>query len=371
MDRKEEIDIKEKKVLNLMEELNLNAILLKTQANFSWFTGGGINEVAITENQGVASILVTREKRYIVSNNIESLRMMEEEGLKELGFSLIEYNWFESSEEDALLKLFPKNQIGCDLEGYGYINCSKRIAELRYQLLEAEIERYLWLGRKTSIAIETVLNMARPGVRECLLTGEILRILWNDRIDSVCNQSGSDERTRKYRHAIPTEKRINNYIMLNVNARKWGLVTAITRTAYLGKRDKKLEKQYRDTVEIECGLIAASRPNTPLKELFGVVKSLYEKYGYPNEWKHHHQGGAQGYKNREYVIMPNSKEKILRNQCFCWNPTIAGNEYGTKSEDAFIATDNGPLMVTGPALFPVIKLTIGGIEFNRPDILWL
>ena len=41
-----------------------------------------------------------------------------------------------------------------------------------------------------------------------------------DRIDSICNQSAADERSRKYRHAIATERPIDKYLMLNVNARK-------------------------------------------------------------------------------------------------------------------------------------------------------
>lgn len=41
MTRLEEIKIKEKRLHGLMDEKKLNAILLKKQPNFSWFTAGG------------------------------------------------------------------------------------------------------------------------------------------------------------------------------------------------------------------------------------------------------------------------------------------------------------------------------------------
>ena len=103
--------------------------------------------------------------------------------------------------------------------------------------------------------------------------------------------------------------------------------------------------------------------------MFKTTVDLYTERGYPNEWKLHHQGGSQGYRNRDYIIFPNSTEKVLENQCLCWNPTIAGRKYGTKSEDAFVATNNGPIMITAPVMFPTLSVNVGGIDFVRPDIL--
>ena len=68
-------------------------------------------------------------------------------------------------------------------------------------------------------------------------------------------------------------------------------------------------------------------------------------------------------------MFPNSTEVIQENQCLCWNPTIAGKDYGTKSEDAFVATKQGPVMITEPVLFPTLSVRAGGMEFTRPDIL--
>ena len=55
----------------------------------------------------------------------------------------------------------------------------------------------------------------------------------------------------------------------------------------------------------------------------------------------------------------------LENQCYCYNPAISG----TKTEDAFVATKDGPVMITKPASFPKVVQEVDGIVFERPGIL--
>ncbi len=372
MTRLEEIGIKEKRVRALMDKHDLRGILLKTQANFSWFTGGGINEVTISDILGVTAVLITNTERIIITNNIEAARMIEDEGLSDLEFTIIQYEWHESDEVKELIKIIDPDTIGCDAVGFSYTCLAKEIKELRYSLLPIEIDRYLWLGYKASLAVETILSMVKKGMRECMVTGEVLRMLWYDRIDSICNQSAADERTYKYRHPIATEKNIDKYLLFNVNARKWGLVTTITRSVYLGKLPVDLEKQYTDNLSIECGMISATKINTSMSTLFQHTKDLYKNHGYGDEWMLHHQGGAQGYNNRDYLAYPDSDtEMVCENQCFCWNPSIAGKDYGTKTEDAFIVTKDETLMITNPVFFPKKEISINGINFIRPGILEL
>lgn len=371
MNRIDEINEKHNRVRELIDRLGTKGILLKTQANFCWFTAGGVNEVTIADILGVSSILITETHRYIIASRFESARMMEDEGLKDLQFTLAEYEWYDGSESETVKSIIDPKDIICDIPGYGYASCQEEINALRYQLMQPEIDRYLWLGNKASQAVEAALYMAKPGMSESMVTAEVLRKLWYDRIDSVCNQAAADDRSKKYRHPIPTEKKIDKYLMFNVNARKWGLVTTITRCVFFGTIPDNLRKQYKDNTVIECEMIAASKVGVSVQEIFYKAVELYKQKGYPNEWKLHHQGGAQGYRNRDYLVYPNSKQKILENQCFCWNPSIAGKLYGTKSEDAFIATKDGPLMITHPISFPVINITAGSVDFVRPQILEL
>jgi Xaa-Pro dipeptidase len=364
--RLEETQTKVQRVRDLLARTGLSGILLKSQADFSWITSGGLNVVTIADIQGIASILITRDSAYFITNNIELPRMKDEEGLGELGFEPVVFEWYSGQEYDAVAKIVPPKQVGCDCPVSDYRYLEKEVRELRYSLLPPEIDRYLWLGEKASSALEKVLSeYVQPGMKESEVVGELSRSLWKDRIDSVCYQAAADERAFRYRHAIPTERAIDRYVMLNVNARKWGLITTVTRSAHFGKIDPGLARQYLDNTYIECGMIAISRPGTPLRDIFAKTCELYESLGYAGEWKNHHQGGAQGYCNRDYLMKADSEERVLENQCFCWNPSIKG----TKSEDAIIAGKDGHLFITKPTIFPTVKIDLEGLRFLRPALL--
>ena len=64
-------------------------------------------------------------------------------------------------------------------------------------------------------------------------------------------------------------------------------------------------------------------------QLYAVLSSAYAEVGYPGEEARHHQGGAVGYRAREWVAHPKSAEAVQDPEAFAWNPSITG----TKVED--------------------------------------
>jgi len=365
MERKEEISIKEERIRSLMKSLGLNAILLKRQSNFSWLTAGGKNMVPICVEVGFSSLLITASEKFVITSRIESARNMEEEQLEELGFTLLEHEWFEPKELELVKKVVPTLEVGCDMPVYGLKDISEAIKQIRYSLTPPEIERYLWLGEKTSECIESVMTEVKPGDTEAEVTGELTRRLWQHRIDQIGFQAAADERAYKYRHPIPTEKKIDKYLMLCVMARKWGFILTITRIMHFGKASEKLMKQYKDNVFIECSMIAATRPGVVTGDIFNKTCRLYDDLGYVDEWKLHHQGGAIDYDIRNYICTSESQDIVQKNQAFCWNPSISG----TKSEDAFLVKEDGFVFITKPMIFPTLKIEIDGVEFIRPNML--
>ena len=89
----DEIKEKERRVREFLRSKNLKALLLKRQANFSWMTGGGLNLVGITTEFGATALLMTENSKYVVSNNIESPRMIDEEKLEKQGFVVKTFPW--------------------------------------------------------------------------------------------------------------------------------------------------------------------------------------------------------------------------------------------------------------------------------------
>jgi Xaa-Pro aminopeptidase len=293
MNRSDEVSIKEQRLRVFMDSTGLKGILLKRQPNYSWFTAGGKNWVPISMDIGFSTLLITPSNKYCIANRIESARNMEEEGLGELDFTLLEYEWYEGDEMDYIKKVVPIEKIGCDIPLDGTQFIGDEIKSLRYSLTSPEIERYLWLGEKTSRAVETILMEMKQGDTEAEITGEMTRLLWRDGIGQVGYQAAADDRVYKYRHPIPTEQKIERYVMLNVMSRKWGLNVTITRLMHFGKIPKKLQNQYRDNVFIECAMIAATRPGTVTGDIFKKTCGLYEELGYKDEWRLHHQGGGR------------------------------------------------------------------------------
>ena len=112
-------------------------------------------------------------------------------------------------------------------------------------------------------------------------------------------------------------------------------------------------------------MIAATRVGSPMSDVFQTALSAYRQFGHPDEWRLLHQGGAMGYYSRDIKVTSATADIVQENQAFCWNPSITG----TKTEDGFIATSQGPVMITHPVYYPKVEQEIDGIVFNRPGIL--
>ena len=74
--------------------------------------------------------------------------------------------------------------------------------------------------------------------------------------------------------------------------------------------------------------------------------------GHAGEEGNHHQGGAIGYRSREWIAHPRSQEVVEERQAFAWNPTITG----TKVEDTALALGERIEIVTSTPDWPSIEL---------------
>ncbi len=365
MDLTQEIKVKKERVRGLLNEQGLEGLYLKTQSNFSWLTAGGSNVVGITLELGVAGLLITREREYVICNNIEAPRMTAEEKLEDQGYELRSFPWYAEREREIVHELVGGGQLGADFNFPGAVNLSGAVARLRYSLLPSEVERYIELGRLTSLAIEETAQTVRPGDKECAIIGRLAERLWSQRLDYITTFCAADERIARFRHPIATEKQIEKRAMLCVNARKWGLIISLTRFVQFEPVSDQLREIYNANVLIDCTLMAKTIPGTPAKEAFNAGIEKYRELGFSNEYELHHQGGAIGYVGRDYKVNFETDEVVQPNQAFAWNPSITGS----KSEDTMLATSEGPVLLSRPQDFPVLEMEVDGYRFVRPDIL--
>ena len=365
--RKEEIDIKVNRIINLLHEENLDALYLTKQSNFSWITAGANGVVTSCVEDSVTAILVTRDgSRYAITNVIEERRMKEEQHLEELGFQVLSQAWYENKNEEMIIDIVGSiEKVGCDVCFSRAKMIQSKILPMHYSLTYNEICRYQYLGDTMSEALEKYLATVKPGMTEYEISGGVAKALWSKGIDQVLFLVATGDRIRNHRHAVPTSKKLENSLMVSCNGRYKGLITTTTRLVYIGTPPTELLDQFDTNVEIECSMIEATKPGVDELVPHMLGKKMLEDAGFADMYYRHAQGGPQSYYNRYYGVSENVHRITQLNQCYCYQPVIDG----TKTEDAFIVTEEGPLMVTKPVSFPKVVKNINGTTFERPGML--
>ncbi|MGC8977038.1 MAG: M24 family metallopeptidase [Candidatus Ratteibacteria bacterium] len=358
---KREIEIKLERIKKLLREKGLKGILLNKVSNFAWFSGGKINYVALNTEIGVCKLLITENKIYYLTNNIEYSRISEEE-LKDSGFEPVVENWYEEKFYEKIKKIID-GKIGSDIPFLDFLPLN--IEELHFPLLPEEIERYKKLGNDTTKIMTEVCSKIKSGEKEIEVAGRLSERLWRKNIIPVVILIASDERIEKYRHPIPTEKEIKRCVMVVLCGRRDGLIVSLTRIVNFGKLSEELKKKHLSVCKIDAAFINSTKKGKTIGEVFSEGIKMYEKTGYKTEWEKHHQGGPTGYLTRYFRATFDRKEKINENQAFAWNPSITG----TKSEDTIITTDTEPIIITEDKNWPFLKIEINGKRILRPDIL--
>ncbi|MBN2366298.1 MAG: M24 family metallopeptidase, partial [Calditrichaeota bacterium] len=148
-------------------------------------------------------------------------------------------------------------------------------------------------------------------------------------------------------------------------AEKWGMPMAVTRFVHFGALPDDLKNKLEKCAWVNAKYQQSTVPGTATADIFEMCKTWYAEAGFEDEWKKHHQGGAIGYNDREYVIYPGIKEVVRDKQAFAWNPTITG----AKIEDTIIAYKDGFEVVTKTGDWPVIDVELDGKVYPQPDIL--
>ncbi|MBC7287312.1 MAG: aminopeptidase P family protein [Armatimonadetes bacterium] len=364
MTRLEEFESKVARVREFLEARGYAAAALTTQANFAWLTCGGDNHVVLASENGVAYLLVTRETVHLLTNNIEAPRMVDEE-LGALPIEVHQQAWHEEDRERIAWELAGGPIASDSAWPAGATNESGSIARLRWQLLPPEVERYRWIGEKTAAAMWETANEIEPGMSEHGIAAALARRLLSEGIIPAVLLVATDERCYRYRHPVPTDKKLERHAMLVVGARRWGLGVSATRIVHFGPPDSELRRRHEAVCRVDACFITKTQPGTSVAEIFRAAVEEYEASGYGDQWHLHHQGGATGYAPRDYRASPNSKEVVLANQAFAWNPSIAG----TKSEDTIVARPDGPELLNINDPWPMLETEYSGASVSRPDIL--
>lgn len=370
--RQVELSEKLERVSAFLEAERLGGLLLGTQRNFAWLSCGGDNHVGLATADGVALLLVLRDgQRFVITANNERPRITEEE-LSGLGFEPIELLWHELRAnphrlKEAIAALADPTTIGTDTAVSDLPNVEAKFAPLRYRLTDAEIERYRMHGSACAAAIEETAREVRIGMSEKEVESLLAYKLLNHGARPTVLLVASDERCFKYRHPIPTQRKVERYVCLSTCARRWGLTVAVTRLVHFGSIPAETERRYQTLLNVATNLMAHTRPGMTSGDLFNLLTGWYAAEGFEGEWRNHHQGGATGYIERDWVAYPDGPHIVQARQAFAWNPTMAG----VKVEDTMLIHDTGHEIITQTDNWPKVEIEAAGYRLNLPQILKL
>jgi Xaa-Pro dipeptidase len=177
----------------------------------------------------------------------------------------------------------------------------------------------------------------------------------------------ADERIARFRHPAPNGARWERTLLVALCAQRDGLVVALSRIVSAGPPDATLVERTAATGVVFGKLLDGTRPGITGRELFEIAARAYGEVGFSGEETRHHQGGAIGYRSREWVAHPSSREVVQARQAFAWNPSITGS----KVEDtALVSGDSLELITTSPG-WPTLPGGNGRCPLGAADVLVL
>ena len=241
------------------------------------------------------------------------------------------------------------------------------VARCRFELTETEIERYKQLGKDAGIAVGEAIKKINAGETEIEIARKTRNELAKFNINSVVTLVGTDKRIEKFRHPVPTANVWKKILLIAVCAKREGLIANLSRIICVGKISSELQRKTEAVSYVSARLMSETKSGKRGAELYKIAAEAYAEKGFANEINLHHQGGATGYKTRDWVIHPGSDEKVFPNQAFAWNPSITG----TKAEETCLILDDEIETITRTPGFPTISVKLNDREFLSPGILSL
>jgi len=364
-----DLDEKQARLVTLARDAGLGGVLLATHHNIAWLTGGRTNRVDASREAGTQRVLVTADgRRFVLANAIEMPRLRNEV-LAGLGFEPVEYAWTDDQDPSHSVGLARKivgaSAIGADWPLPDTTPSEGRIARARALLTRAEVDRYRALGSDCGTIVGDVCRRLRPGEDEREIAATVMLSLTAISARAIVLLVGADERIATYRHPVPTATRWKQVVLVAVCAERDGLIACLSRIVATKAAPADLETRTRATASVFARLLDATQPGATGAQLFEAARDGYRAAGFPGEETLHHQGGATGYRAREWVAHPRSEETVQARQAFAWNPSITG----TKIEDTALVVDGRLELITSTPGWPSIEMSVRGETLLAADVL--
>lgn len=361
-DRRADIDAKTLQVAALLQEVQCEGLLLLDPDNFAWMTSGAFAR-GVLDPAAAPALWCNGDQRWVIASNADSQRLFEEE-IDGLGFLLKEWPWHWGREQ-LLADLCQGRRVACDRPINGTQFAAEPMRRLRRRLTPYEQACFRAAGQLVAHALEATCRTLTPGETEREIAGQLSHRLFHRGAQPLHIGIAADDRSRMYRRFGYTSTAVQQFAVLTVTARKYGLIATASRAVCFGEPPDPFRKDHNAVCRVSASYLASTWPDAVPREILMAGRRIYLISGYEHEWLQAPQGHATGRCPIELPLTPQTETLFEPGWAITWD-VHAG---AASSCDTFLVTEEGPKCLTPTEVWPLKRIRIQGAEFVRPDIL--
>ncbi len=361
-DRRLDIDAKQLRITELLQQVECDGLLLLDPIHFAWLTSGA-QARGVMDPAAAPMLYATGEGRWVLCANTDSQRLFDEE-LDGLGFQLKEWPWHWGRER-MLADLCHGRRVACDQPLGDCVVVADRLARLRRKLTAYEQACYRALGQIVGHALEATCRNVSPGETEREVAGQLSHRLIHRGAQPVLLMVAADGRSSLYRQAGYTPKPLESCAVLQVVAQKYGLYATASRSLSFGEPPDYFRQGHDAACRVAATYTASSWPDALPEQVLATARRVYELIGVEHEWRHGPQGQVTGRSPVEMLLTPTSEELFEAHWAVTWRPSVGAG----LSCDTFLITEDGPGTLTVTDTWPLKRIRVQGADFVRPDLL--
>ncbi len=354
---------KEERIKQLLAQRGYDSLIITRRDNFAWLTCGGRAVVAYTSPHSPVYLVLTPTRKYAVGLSMDLPRTADEE-LVGLGYEPISLPTFHKTPEQVALEL-AHGRVAADDPMLGVPAINAAIRKLHEPFTPQEMERYTIACCESGEILRQLADWVEPGMTERQVFAYMWYLYLQRGFEGCCMFVGADDRIRRYRHAVPSDKPIERAVLLAPCASKWGLHVPNSRLVYFVEPSEDIRKRFHAVATMQAALVASIRPGVKLRSLLDLCLNLFETLGYPEERHNHYHGGPTGYQPSYPERCQDPDEVVHPNMAFAWYCTIAG----VKNEEVVLVSERGATISTIDPTWPTLSITYEGTTIAVADIL--
>ncbi|MGE3819008.1 MAG: M24 family metallopeptidase, partial [Isosphaeraceae bacterium] len=291
--RRLDVERKHARIAALLDAEKLDGVVLGRPDSIAWFTSGGDVGLDLIGDRAAVSLFVNRNCRCVVTDNVQSPRVFEEE-FAGLGFQLKERPWFDEPSR-VVQELTHNRKVISDLgpKPSPWSGEPDRLQELRLELTTLERQRLRELGRTLTLAVEATCRNFVRGETEADVAGHLAHRLLREGVVPIDLKVSSDDRLERYRQPSFKAAPIDRRATITATGKRHGLCATVSRTVSFGPVDAGFRVRHALATMVDATYIYFSRPGVGVAEVFRRARRIYEKFNHPHEWTLDYQGYLQ------------------------------------------------------------------------------